>query len=185
MTFDAEKFNTLGGQRKAGVSFGTFGYLSTDERSVVIASGYFNALRATLQVNDIIQVLDKTVSPSAQYSVCITAAPAANTYQNVAVAEVPIPALGLRPVVVSNVDANYAVAENDDIILAEGTIAITLLAVAIAVQKVLTIVNVGDGDITITGVINSESSYVLTAKYEGVTIFPSTAGAEWVIINKH
>jgi hypothetical protein len=182
MAFNAEKFNTLGGQRKAGVSFGTFGYLSSDTKATVLTAGYFNSLRGLLKVNDMIQVLDKSASPSTQYLICVTAVPAANTYTDVTAVEVSIPSSS-RPVTGVDIDADYVVREEDDVILAENTITVTLLAVTAAVRKPLTIINVGDDEITIVGDINGASSYTLEAKYEGVTIYPSSA--EWVIINKH
>ena len=183
MAFDAEKFNTLGGQGKAGVSFGTFGYLSSDAKATVLTAGYFNSLRGSLKVNDMVHVLDKSASPSTQYTICVTAVPAANTYTNVTVVEVSIPSSS-RPVTGVDASADYAVLEEDDIILASGTITITLLAVASAVRKALTIINVDTGDITISGTINGGASYTLTAKYEGVTLYPDTTGSEYVIVNK-
>lgn len=60
MAFVYNDFGTLGGMGKRDESFQLFSYITTDDFSVVSASGYFNALRGKISKKDIIQVLNKS-----------------------------------------------------------------------------------------------------------------------------
>jgi len=76
MSFIEKNLVTLGGQLKRGDVFQTFGYLTTgDDKVTVLASGYFNEAKESLTRNDVIKVIDKTVSPTETYEVIVTALP--------------------------------------------------------------------------------------------------------------
>lgn len=71
--FDPRKFSTLGGQLKGGRAYQTFGYMGDEDgRSVITAAGYFNEIKETLRKNDLIQVLDRTVTPTNIYYVRVS-----------------------------------------------------------------------------------------------------------------
>ena len=65
MTYEAKNLVTLGGQLKRGVAYQTFGYISaTDNVATIVVDGYFNDDRDYFSRNDMITIVDKTVSPT-------------------------------------------------------------------------------------------------------------------------
>jgi hypothetical protein len=63
--FEAKKFSTLGGQLKGGIAYQVFGYLGDlDDIDTISTDGYFNMVKESLRVHDVIRVLDITGTSS-------------------------------------------------------------------------------------------------------------------------
>lgn len=80
--FDHKKLGNIGSHVKSGSSFQVFSYLGdVDDKATIIASGYFNTIKESLRRNDIIKVLDKTVTPVNTYEVMVSVLPLSGDVQ--------------------------------------------------------------------------------------------------------
>jgi len=76
MTFDSKKFGNIGSHHKSGISFQIFSYLGDeDSKATIIAPGYFNGAKESLRRNDLIKVLDRTVTPTTTYELRVSVIP--------------------------------------------------------------------------------------------------------------
>lgn len=74
--FDPKKFGNIGSHVKSGSSYQVFSYLGDEDTLVTIsAAGYFNSVKESLRRNDIVKVLDRTVSPAETYELRISTLP--------------------------------------------------------------------------------------------------------------
>lgn len=84
--------------------------------------------------------------------------------------------------VVRSVTASTSVNDTDDLIVADGTLTVTLPAASAFVGRVVTVKNAGAGTVTVsaTDLIDGASTYPLALTYESVTV--ASTGATWVIV---
>jgi len=116
--FVAERFGTLGGQAKGGVSFQLFSYLTTDDsKDDILVDGYFDDTRQTLRVNDVIQVLDKTEEEVKQYFIRISLKPLEGGVKSEEImgdspiAEVPTPVAETPTGVIDGANTEFTLSE--------------------------------------------------------------------------
>jgi hypothetical protein len=84
-----------------------------------------------------------------------------------------------------SVTAAYSVLDNDAIVLANGTFAVTLPYAKPSTNRSLAIKNIGEGTITVTAqsgeTIDGEATYVMDAQYDTVQIISDGTG--WQIVS--
>jgi hypothetical protein len=84
-----------------------------------------------------------------------------------------------------SVTATYCVLDNDAIVLADGTFAVTLPYAKPSTNRSLTIKNIGTGTITVTAqsdeTIDGAATYVMDAQYDTVQIISDGTG--WQIVS--
>lgn len=76
MTFNPQKFGNIGSHVKSGTSYQLFSYLGdVDTKATITEAGYFNEIKESLKRNDIIKVLDRTVTPAVTYELRVSVLP--------------------------------------------------------------------------------------------------------------
>lgn len=86
--------------------------------------------------------------------------------------------------VMRSMSSSGVVIDSDDVVIADGTITVTLPLAGNSVGRPITIKNVGVGVVTVAAsgsdLIDASTTYALTVPYESVTVIGGRAGL-WVI----
>ena len=182
MSFDSEKFGTLGGQQDGGIIYQLFSYRSvSDSQATVLTTGYFNNIRETLKVDDIIKVFDE--SADIVYEIKVATSPSAANGADVTVTLSGGAGSGssVREITVSD-----TILISDKIILASNTITLTLPLLASIDDPEFILNNIGTGTVTIDGdgaeEIKDFGASMTISAGEGVTLTKSVALGQWVVI---
>jgi hypothetical protein len=170
--FNPQKLGNIGSHIKSGVSFQLFSYVGDeDSKATISASGYFNSIKESLRKNDMISVLDLTVSPASMYTLRIYAVPLNSS--------VLTTEIGVSPYAehIESVTANYTIKDTDYFIHVEsGGVVVTLPSATKGKQYVIKNASKGVVIVTAQDRIDGETIQTLASK-ESLSVYSN--GVEW------